>query len=44
MFPVVALLVSTVLESFHWGPDAIAGLVCVLAGNLLVLRSGRARS
>lgn len=43
MFPVVALLVSTVLENFHWGPDAIAGLVCVLGGNLLVLRSGRAK-
>ncbi|WP_186400704.1 DMT family transporter [Stappia sp. P2PMeth1] len=44
MFPIVALLVSTVLENFHWGPDAIAGLVFVLAGNLLVLRSGRAKT
>jgi drug/metabolite transporter (DMT)-like permease len=42
MFPVVALLVSTVLESFHWGAAPLVGLACVLAGNLLVLRTGRA--
>ncbi len=41
MFPVVALLVSTVLENFHWGATPLAGLACVLAGNLLVLRTGR---
>ncbi|WP_417769131.1 DMT family transporter [Stappia sp.] len=43
MFPVVALLVSTVLENFHWGAAALTGLACVLAGNLLVLRTGKAR-
>ncbi len=40
MFPVVALLVSTVLEGFVWTPDVVAGLVAVLAGNVLVLRRG----
>ncbi len=39
MFPVVALAVSTFLENYHWTPPAIAGLVAVLAGNLLVLRA-----
>ena len=43
MFPVVALLVSTVMEGFEWGPGALAGLGCVLAGNLLVLRRTRSR-
>lgn len=43
MFPIAALLVSTVMEGFTWGPDALAGLGFVLAGNLLVLRRGRAR-
>jgi drug/metabolite transporter (DMT)-like permease len=41
MFPVAALLVSTVLEDFTWGPEALTGLACVIAGNLLVLRRGR---
>lgn len=41
MFPVVALLVSTALEDFHWSPDVLAGLAAVLAGNIFVLRAGR---
>lgn len=43
MFPVIALLVSTVMEDFHWTAETLAGLGCVLMGNLLVLRSGSAR-
>ncbi|NRG19895.1 EamA family transporter [Rhizobiales bacterium] len=41
MFPVVALLVSTALEDFHWSADVLAGLAAVLAGNIFVLRSSR---
>lgn len=41
MFPVVALLVSTVLEGYVWTPPAAFGLIAVLAGNLLVLRPAR---
>lgn len=44
LFPVVALMVSTVLEGFVWGTAALLGLGFVLAGNILVLRSGRARA
>lgn len=43
MFPVVALLVSTALEGYRWTFPAIAGLAAVLAGNLLVLRTPKAR-
>ncbi len=35
--PVVALLVSTVMEGYSWTPLAICGLVLVVAGNFLAL-------
>lgn len=38
IFPVFALLISTVLEGYQWTPLAIGGLVLALSGNLLVLR------
>jgi drug/metabolite transporter (DMT)-like permease len=41
MFPVVALAVSTFAEDYRWTWPAIAGLVAVMAGNLLVLRKPR---
>ena len=37
-WPVVALLISTVLEGYQWTTPALAGLVMVLGGNVLVLR------
>lgn len=39
--PVLALLISTFVEDFHWSGLAIAGLVLVAAGNVLVLRRDR---
>ncbi len=42
MFPVVALLVSTVLENFSWSEGTLAGLAAVIAGNLFVLTGRRA--
>ncbi len=39
LFPVVALTVSTVFEGYQWTPLAAAGLVCVLGGNLMMLRA-----
>ena len=44
MLPVVALAVSTVLEGYRRTIPAGLGLVAVLAGNLLVLRTPRLRS
>jgi len=39
MFPVVALTLSTIFEGYQWTPLAAAGLVCVLGGNLMMLRA-----
>ena len=39
MFPVVALTLSTIFEGYQWTPLAAGGLVCVLGGNLLMLRA-----
>lgn len=41
MFPVFALLISTVFEGYQWTPWAIAGLLLVAAGNVLVIRAGK---
>jgi len=38
IFPVIALLISTLLEGYRWSLPAVAGLVLALAGNLLVLK------
>jgi drug/metabolite transporter (DMT)-like permease len=38
MYPVVALAVSTFAEGYRWSLLSALGLVCVLAGNVLVLR------
>ena len=42
LFPVVALIVSTLFEGYRWSLPAIAGLAVLVAGNALAL--GRARS
>ena len=39
LFPVVALTLSTIFEGYQWTPLAAAGLVCVLGGNILMLRA-----
>ena len=41
MFPVSALLISTALEGYQWTVYAVAGLVLVTMGNILVIRGGR---
>lgn len=35
--PVIALGFSTAFESYRWGPDSVAGVVLVMAGNLAIL-------
>jgi drug/metabolite transporter (DMT)-like permease len=37
LFPLVALSISTVVEDHHWTPLAVAGVVLVLSGNLILL-------
>ncbi len=39
LFPVVALTLSTIFEGYQWTPMAAGGLVCVLGGNLMMLRA-----
>jgi len=41
MYPVVALVVSTFAENYHWSLLAVLGLAAVLTGNLLVLGGRR---
>lgn len=42
-FPVVALTISTIFEGYQWTLLSLAGLVLVLGGNVVVLRT-RARA
>lgn len=43
IFPVFALVVSTFLEGYEWTGFALAGLVFVAAGNVIVIRGARPR-
>jgi drug/metabolite transporter (DMT)-like permease len=38
LFPVLALLISSLLEAYHWTIPAVAGLALVAVGNVLVMR------
>jgi drug/metabolite transporter (DMT)-like permease len=38
VIPVVAMVASTLFEGYRWTPTAVAGMVLVLAGTVLVLR------
>lgn len=42
--PVIALLISTWLEDYHWTWLAAIGLMFVMAGNILVLRGPRSKT
>ncbi|MCX2723908.1 DMT family transporter [Roseibium salinum] len=39
LFPLVALTLSTLFEGYQWTPLAAAGVLCVLGGNLMMLRA-----
>lgn len=42
MFPVIALVISTIFEGYVWTPTGLAGIALILSGNLLVLRRSAA--
>lgn len=37
LFPVIALVLSTIYEGYHWTVHGLAGVVLILAGNVIVL-------
>ncbi|MEW6255062.1 MAG: DMT family transporter [Pseudomonadota bacterium] len=43
VMPVVALLISSLVEDFHWTAAAALGIGLVLVGNVIVLGAGKAR-
>jgi drug/metabolite transporter (DMT)-like permease len=44
LFPVVALNVSAFAEGYQWTAPALAGLVLVMLGNVLVFRKPKSAS
>lgn len=43
MSPVIALVLSTFFENYHWDIPSSLGIVCCVAGNVLVLRQKKPR-
>ncbi|PHR83495.1 MAG: EamA family transporter [Colwellia sp.] len=41
LFPAIAVLISTVVEGFHWSEYTVIGLIFILLGNLVVLTKVR---
>ncbi len=37
LFPIIALIISTLFEGYRWSPPAVAGVAIILAGNALSL-------
>ncbi len=44
LFPIIALTLSTFFENYTWSVSAFIGVVFILAGNLLVMRTSSQRS
>jgi drug/metabolite transporter (DMT)-like permease len=44
MTPVVALVISAAFEGFHWHALTFAGIVVTVLGNVVILRSRKARA
>lgn len=42
VFPIVALIISTVLEGYSWSVSAIVGMTLVVLGNWLVMHRAKA--
>jgi drug/metabolite transporter (DMT)-like permease len=36
--PIIALLLSTIFEGYRWPVSAFIGLICILLGNLLIMK------
>jgi drug/metabolite transporter (DMT)-like permease len=42
LFPVVALILSSIFENFHWTPEVAIGVAFCLLGNVITLQKKRA--
>jgi drug/metabolite transporter (DMT)-like permease len=40
LFPIVALVISTIWEGYKWTPNAAAGIVLILIGNVIMVHKG----
>jgi len=38
LFPIVALIISTIWEGYHWSGEAFAGVGLILSGNLFMMK------
>ena len=38
IFPIVALVISTIWENYHWTLESVTGVVLILSGNLFMLK------
>ncbi|GAB6146747.1 DMT family transporter [Desulfocicer niacini] len=38
IFPIVALVISTIWEDYHWTPESVSGVMLILSGNLFMLK------
>ncbi|SLM28753.1 EamA-like transporter family [Desulfamplus magnetovallimortis] len=38
LFPIVALIISTIWEDYHWTTEALIGVALIISGNLLILK------
>jgi drug/metabolite transporter (DMT)-like permease len=38
LFPIVALVLSTIWEDYHWAPAAVTGVSLIIVGNFIALR------
>jgi len=43
VFPIVALIISTFLEDYHWTAPALAGVALILGGNVLAIARPKRR-
>jgi len=38
IFPIVALVISTIWENYHWTLESLSGVILILCGNLFMLK------
>jgi len=43
VIPIIALILSTIFEDYHWTPMALIGVSFILAGNIIILRKKKSK-